>query len=318
MSSSNGRVQDIFGPNSPCSLNNCPVEWSMLGYRPSLAANVVFLVLFAAVGAVHAYLGVRWRSWGFAAGMLLGCVTEILGYVGRIMMWHNPFSYYGFMIQIICLTIAPVFFTASIYVTLSKTILYFAPQLSRFKPQLFYWVFIPFDVVCLILQAIGGALSTTERDGRRTGVDISMAGLILQVVVIVIFMAAFFDYMVRLARSGRARAELTAWRSVAFFAGLVAACVFILTRCSFRVAELKDGYTGELFREEVLFIVLEGVMVVIASIALMFGNPGLVFDKSTAENGDATRKKPGHSDSDEGGMAMGGYDGAGRSGKERV
>lgn len=100
MSSSNGRVQDIFGPNSPCSLNNCPVEWSMLGYRPSLAANVVFLVLFAAVGAVHAYLGVRWRSWGFAAGMLLGCVTEILGYVGRIMMWHNPFSYYGFMIQI--------------------------------------------------------------------------------------------------------------------------------------------------------------------------------------------------------------------------
>ncbi len=94
------RPKNLFGPDTPCNLDNCPVEWSMFGYRPSLAANVVFLVLFALIGAVHTYFGVRWRSWGFMTGMLLGCVAEILGYVGRIMMWHDPFSYYGFMIQI--------------------------------------------------------------------------------------------------------------------------------------------------------------------------------------------------------------------------
>ncbi|OAQ98793.1 hypothetical protein LLEC1_08171, partial [Akanthomyces lecanii] len=153
------RPQNLFGPDTPCNLDDCPVEWSMFGYRPSLAANVVFLVLFALIGGVHTYFGVRWRGWGFMTGMLLGCVCEILGYVGRILMWQNPFSYYGFMIQIICLTIAPVFFTASIYVTLSKTIRHFAADLSRVRPQLFYWFFIPFDVVCLVLQAIGGALS---------------------------------------------------------------------------------------------------------------------------------------------------------------
>ncbi|KAJ3472240.1 hypothetical protein NLG97_g11160 [Lecanicillium saksenae] len=304
--------QDIFKPNSPCSPDKCPVEWSMFGYKPSFAANVAFLVLFAVIGLAHTYLGFRWRSWGFMAGIWLGCIAEILGYVGRIMMSHDPFSYYGFMIQIICLTIAPVFYTASIYVTLSKTINYFARDLSRFKPKLFYWIFIPFDVVCLVLQAIGGALSTTEKNGSRTGVNISMAGLILQVIVIVLFLVAFADYMARLVRSGRARQELRTWRSVTFFSGLVAACLFILTRCVYRVAELKDGYSGKLFREQTPFIILEGVMVVIAAVALMFGHPGLVIDKPALGRGGSGLGKNSHSDSDIGSIPMGHY------GRERI
>ncbi|TQW00040.1 hypothetical protein V2A60_005451 [Cordyceps javanica] len=302
------RPEGIFGANSPCNLDKCPVEWSMFGYRPSLVANVLFLALFAVIGLVHAYFGIRWRSWGFMTGMLLGCTGEILGYVGRIMLWNNPFSYYGFMIQIICLTTAPVFFTASIYVTLSKTIIYYAPDLSRFRPQLFYWVFIPFDVVCLILQAIGGALSTALKDNKRLGVDISMAGLILQVIVIAMFMGAFSDYMLRLVRSGRSRAELKAWRSIAFFSGLVAACIFILARCAYRVVELKDGYSSKLFREETPFIVLEGVILVFAGISLMFGNPGLVFDKPAAKDGAAVRDKHARLDSEENGIPMESYE----------
>lgn len=149
-----------------------------------------------------------------------------------------------------------------------------------------------------MLQAAGGALSTTQKAGDRTGVHISMAGLILQVIVIVIFMACFADYMVRLLRSGRGNAELRAWRSVAFFAGLVAACIFILTRCAYRVAELKDGYTGHLFRDQTTFIVLEGCMVVLAGVSLMFGNPGLVLDKQGALQGGRMAEKQAHSDSD--------------------
>lgn len=72
----------------------------MFGYRPSLAANITFLALFAVIGIVHTYLGYRWRTWGFMTGMLLGCLSEILGYVGRIMLWYNPFSYNGFLLQI--------------------------------------------------------------------------------------------------------------------------------------------------------------------------------------------------------------------------
>ena len=92
--------EGVFGPDSPCHLGNCPLEWSLYTYRPSLAANSTFLALFAIIGLVHIYLGYRWRSWGFMVGMILGCLSEIIGYAGRIMLWNNPFSFVGFMVQI--------------------------------------------------------------------------------------------------------------------------------------------------------------------------------------------------------------------------
>ncbi|KAG5976135.1 hypothetical protein E4U55_007486 [Claviceps digitariae] len=272
-----------FGSDSNCSLSNCRVEWSIYGYQPSLAANATFLALFVLVGLVHGYLGYRWRSWGFMVGMLLGCVSEVVGYAGRIMLYNNPFSFVGFMIQIVCLTIAPVFYTASIYVTLSKTIIHFAPELSRFNPAFFYWIFIPFDVVCLALQAAGGAMSTTSTGDDRSGVNISMAGLALQVIVLTAFAGCFADYMIRYVRSDKARKF--DWRLRSFFGGLVTSTLLILARCAYRVAELKDGYDGHLIREEAPFIVLEGVLIVLAAVALCFGHPGLVFGREETAEG---------------------------------
>lgn len=89
-----------FGGDSPCTLDTCPAEWSIYGYRPSLPANVVFLALFGVIGLGHTYLGIRWKSWGFMTGMLLGCISEIIGYIGRLMLWNNPFSFNAFIIQI--------------------------------------------------------------------------------------------------------------------------------------------------------------------------------------------------------------------------
>lgn len=53
--------------------------------------------------------------------MVAGCLDEVVGYSGRVMMWYNPFNFAAFMIQIVCVTTAPVFFCAAIYVTLART-----------------------------------------------------------------------------------------------------------------------------------------------------------------------------------------------------
>jgi hypothetical protein len=90
----------VFGADENCTLDTCPVTWSIYGYQPSRAANLTFLILYIVAGILHGYLGIRWRSWGFMTGMLLGCLCEIIGYAGRLMLWKNPFSYPGFMIQI--------------------------------------------------------------------------------------------------------------------------------------------------------------------------------------------------------------------------
>jgi hypothetical protein len=282
-----------FGPDANCTLDLCPIEASVFQYRPSLPANVIFTALFGVIGLVHIYLGFRWKSWGFMTGMVLGCLTEIIGYIGRVLQYDNPFDFSYFMMQIVCLTIAPVFYTASIYVTLSQTIVFLGPELSRFKPQLFYWIFIPFDLVCLVLQAVGGAMSTEAGDGNDVGVDISMAGLILQVIVLFAFVIAFGDYLIRYSMARGFKGF--GWRINVFFSGLAVSTIFILGRCAFRVAELREGYDGELITHEVPFIVLEGVFIVVAVLALFFSHPGMVFNR------EAPRKSS--SDTEESGIA---------------
>ncbi|KAF7556927.1 hypothetical protein G7Z17_g1020 [Cylindrodendrum hubeiense] len=279
---------DAFSSENLCTLDVCPLSWTMYTYLPSLPANIVFVVLFSLIGVAHGYLGYRWKSWGFMGGMIAGCAAEILGYAGRIMLHSNPFSYEGFLIQIVCLTFAPVFYTASIYITLSKTIEFLDPSLSRIRPKFFYWFFIPFDLLCLILQALGGAMSATG-DDSHPGVDISMAGLVLQVIVLVLFVIVFSDYMYRYWKSGHA-AHFT-WRVKTFFVGLTSAVILLLIRCTYRVAELKDGYDGELFKEEVPFIILEGVCIVLVAIALCFGHPGILIKPTTIEGRTSSSSK---------------------------
>ena len=109
-----------FGPDSNCTLELCPIEWTVYQYRPSLAANITFIVLFFLAMLAHIYLGIRWRCYGFMTFMVFGCVWAMVGYAGRVMLWEDPWSFTGFLMQIICTTGAPVFFTAAIYVTLSR------------------------------------------------------------------------------------------------------------------------------------------------------------------------------------------------------
>lgn len=90
----------LFGPDGNCTLEICPIEASLYGYRPSMAASVSFIVLYALAACIHIYLGLRWKKWFFMTCMVLGCLNAIAGYVGRIIMYNNPFDFSGFMLQI--------------------------------------------------------------------------------------------------------------------------------------------------------------------------------------------------------------------------
>jgi hypothetical protein len=130
-----------FGKNANCTLELCPLEASILQYQPSIPGNGVIIGIFALSMFIHLIQGLRWRSWDFMLCMIVGCVDEIIGYVGRIMLHSNPFSFAAFVIQIgentglyercsfamltkrmpVCITTAPVFFCSAIYVLLSRT-----------------------------------------------------------------------------------------------------------------------------------------------------------------------------------------------------
>ncbi|KAL8670187.1 MAG: hypothetical protein Q9168_005265 [Polycauliona sp. 1 TL-2023] len=269
----------VYGPDANCTLALCPAKLSVYEYRPSVAANVCFLLFFAIAMIIHLIIGLKWKQWFFVVCMTCGCICEIVGYGGRLWLWQNPFSFQGFLMQIICITFAPTWFTAAIYITLSKIITYLGPQYARFPPKFYYWFFIPCDVLSLVLQAVGGALSSTSEGGSNAAVDVSIAGLSFQVVVIVVFICLTLEYVWRY-RKGQKTAPRTTPLSKGFkiFSWFIAISILlILIRCCYRIDELSEGYGGPLIHNEGLFIALEGVMVLVAAYTLIIAHPGPVF-----------------------------------------
>jgi uncharacterized membrane protein len=89
-----------FGPHANCTLDVCPVQYSVYGYRPSLGINGTFLALYLVAGIIHAVLGIMWRQWWFMSCMIAGTINAVIGYTGRILMYDNPFDYTAFIMQI--------------------------------------------------------------------------------------------------------------------------------------------------------------------------------------------------------------------------
>ena len=95
-----GTIYAAGGPTANCTISACPIEYSVYGYRPSLAASGVVIAMYLLCLAVQIIQGWRFRTWGFMAATALGCLDEILGYVGRILLWQNPWNNAGFIMQI--------------------------------------------------------------------------------------------------------------------------------------------------------------------------------------------------------------------------
>jgi hypothetical protein len=109
-----------------------------------------------------------------------------------------------------------------------------------------------------------------------------VAGLAVQVFSLVTFIALCLEYAMRV-RKHRGRLSLThatlynSARFKGFLGALGAATVFLFIRAVFRVAELSGGFRGKLAQKQVLFMVLDGAMVLLACIILMVFHPGLAF-----------------------------------------
>ena len=136
-------------------------------------------------------------------------------------------------------------------------IVYLDPSISRFNPKLFYWLFIPCDIVSLALQAGGGAASSDSVGKNQIGVDVSLAGLAFQVFTLVVFILAAVDYFIRYLRSPNRRKFPFTFKIFVGFLSL--SIILILVRCVYRIDELSEGYMGSLIHNQELFIWLEGL-----------------------------------------------------------
>ncbi|KAL8798928.1 MAG: hypothetical protein Q9182_006275 [Xanthomendoza sp. 2 TL-2023] len=272
-----GFNQTLLENPNLCTIQTCPKELQQIDYVPSLGGNAFFLALFALILILQLAFGYRWRTWSFTGSVFGGLVLEIIGYAARIQLHDNPFKSDPFLMYLVVLTIAPCFLTAAIYLSLSRIILIHGEHLARFKPRTYTIIFICCDVFSLVLQAIGGALADTAdtHSMEQTGINIMIAGLVFQVVSLTVFAILCADFFWSVKKHGGVSSRFNL-----FIGSLSIATLAIYIRSIFRVAELQGGFQGHLANDQVTFMILEGTMIAIASIALTLPHPGMIFGRN--------------------------------------
>ncbi|KAK9482516.1 RTA1 like protein-domain-containing protein, partial [Lipomyces starkeyi] len=266
---------NITMPSDLCTLQTCTLAQAHFTYLPNLGGNAFYAAWSGLLVILQILLLIRYRIWGYSAAMFCGLVLEILGYVGRIQMHFNPFTRNPFAMYLVCLTIAPAFLGAAVYLCLSRIVMVYGENLSRFKPRTYTLVFIACDVISLLLQASGGAIAS--------GSNLMLAGLIFQVVATLLFMTACAEFAWRVHQAGLDARDPNhvGLRNTRLFPvflwGLAVAILCIFTRSVYRVAELSQGFQGTLANQQVAFMVLEGAMMFIAAGAQTLLHPGYCF-----------------------------------------
>ncbi|EKD17926.1 uncharacterized protein L3040_004466 [Drepanopeziza brunnea f. sp. 'multigermtubi'] len=268
---------------------DCSVENTIYGYLPNLPANAFFIAIFALLAAAQLGLGIPKKTYFYSLAIAIGCIGECIGYGGRLMMHKNPYSDTGFTIQISCLIFSPAFIAAGIYLTLKHLVRAFGEQRSRIPARWYTWIFITCDFISLLLQAIGGGMAGSagdDADLRDLGTDLMIAGIVWQVATLLAFAGLVVDYVVRTrfaweAVDPQAKALLASGKFKGFVAAVTVAFVTVFLRCVYRIVEMVGGWANPIMRDEPSFIVFEGVMIVLAVLAMTVFHPGYCFPQKT-------------------------------------
>ncbi|KAI0475623.1 RTA1 like protein-domain-containing protein [Xylariaceae sp. FL0804] len=293
----------------------CLHDYGKIQYLPSIAGNGIYAGLLVLMLLPNTFFGIKFRTWSFFGWMTLGLIGETIGYVGRIGLHQNIFSFTDFIVYLVPLTIAPAFISASVYLCFARLVLVLDPALeaSHLKPMTYTKIFVAFDVASLLLQSGGGAIAaeadTTAQ--QQTGVNVMIAGLAIQVISLVIFALLCAEFAWRLKRRGGPRsgsasgargggskglvdssydsdapgagarerfARITERFVFKGFVGAVGtAVVLIIIRSIYRLIELQSGFDGAIANNQTVFMILEGPMIILSVGGLMAFHPGLVF-----------------------------------------
>jgi hypothetical protein len=110
----------------------------------------------------------------------------------------DPYRVNFFVIQYFFIVVAPVLFSASIYVILSVLITRTGPQFSPIPPRAILWAFVVSDIVATVIQIVGSALigvSESRRKDPTFANNILLSGLAVQVFSFLIFVLLYTAFL---------------------------------------------------------------------------------------------------------------------------
>ncbi|KAF3358305.1 hypothetical protein VdG1_02791 [Verticillium dahliae VDG1] len=275
---------------------DCPVELSFYGAFLSKSAAIFFGVSFLLLLLTQFYFGYKARTWSFMIWLAIGTGFEVVGYAARMLIAGDPFETNYFIIHLITLLLAPTLVAAAISITFKRLVLWYGPQWSLLRPSLYPWVFVGTDFVSIFIQVIGGGATATVATGsgneavRKLGEAMIISGVVFQVVNMLCCSTLMLVYVRRRKKAlieGPAeigsdqqhlnptnrgviplsRSEATdreARRVTLFVYAIAVAYAAIIIRCCYRIAESIPAIEKDVMRNEAVFLLLDGAMILVA------------------------------------------------------
>ena len=270
------KVDGYVDPNFPNPNGPNDVDIIIYGYHPSIILAVLGVVVFGLLSLITLLLIIRSkRRKAFAILVLVGTLMEVVGYVSRCLSSKvDPYRLNFFIIQYFFIVVAPVLFSAAIYVAFGRLLEVWREHVPV-SPRTVLIIFLLIDIVTTLLQVAGasliGSLESSNKD-PKSGNDILLAGLAIQVASFAIFLALYLFVISRLPRDNKllSAEEIPRMRAQwwAFLFLLVIASLVELRTC-FRLAETAQGVGGYLSYHEVFFGCLEFTPVALAAAGLV-------------------------------------------------
>ncbi|PVI01486.1 RTA1 like protein [Periconia macrospinosa] len=249
-------------------------DWEMFRYIPSLAGSIAAMIIFTIIACLQVWQWMKTRNH-INIYLIMGTLCEICGYGARIASHFDNASWGPFITQGTLLLVGPLFFAATIYMMLGRTIVLAGGEdVSLIKPMWYTRIFVGADISTLIIQGLGASIMGTKKLKLAiAGEKIVIAGLALQTATFVFFLVATLDFHIRMNRkaSNISIENSSNWLRVLWT--LYSVSALILFRCIFRLIEYAMGNASYLIAHEWTLYVFDAVPMFLALVILLVMEP---------------------------------------------
>lgn len=262
------------------------------GNYPSLGGNTALLVVFSLFLCMQVISGVFFHQYWFLVCWTLGLILEIIGYAGRIWSSQNIMNFNAFVMQLVCITLAPCFMMAGIYYVIAQLTLIYGEKYSVLKPMQYSLIFIVCDIISIVLQAIGGGVAASALsvyESTDAGSHIMVGGLAFQVFTILVFQLMWYYLIFNIYIAHKTNgddafnprfAHVRQRKWLIPFMGVVSITVLLVfVRSIYRLAELSEGWSSAPATKEIYFMILEALMMSLGTCIISFLPPGLAYGR---------------------------------------
>ncbi|RXK35147.1 hypothetical protein M231_07595 [Tremella mesenterica] len=258
--------------HGPINLDPAPDEAGIIiyGYIPDLGLSIVGSATFLLVLLVNLGYGMKRKGYRWFHGMIIvGSLMETGGYAARIYSHYRPFVVGSFVAQYFLIVVAPVLFSAAIYLSINLIVQHLpsAKNLLLIRAKF---------VLVSIIQILGAALIGSAESNRVSGKpsklspeqanDILLAGLSVQTFTFSIFLIILFVALKRAHSSLSLTTSERHYHIRSLLWVIAMTSLLILLRTVYRLAETGQGFFGFASTHESLFGRLEYSPVILALI----------------------------------------------------